>query len=105
MKTTKRQSACGFSVAKYGPQKEVNPYRADCGNGVRADGTNIVADPADTSVPIGPDDRTFLVHVPEDLDPNVAAPLVFVFHGYTMSAALMPACAIASRAAPTAISH
>jgi hypothetical protein len=53
--TTKRQSACGFSVAKYGPQRQVNPYRADCGNGIRPDGTNIIADPADTSVPIGPD--------------------------------------------------
>jgi hypothetical protein len=53
--TTKRQRACGFSVAKYGAQKQVNPYNSDCGNGVRLDGTDILADPNDTSVPIGPD--------------------------------------------------
>lgn len=51
---TKRQRACGFSVAKYGAQKQVNPYNSDCGNGVRLDGTDIRADPTDTSVPIGP---------------------------------------------------
>lgn len=53
--TTKRERACSFSVAKYGAQKQVNPYNSDCGNGVRTDGTNITADPNDTSVPIGPD--------------------------------------------------
>lgn len=53
--TTRRQRACGFSVAKYGAQKQVNPYNGDCGNGVRTDGTDILADPNDTSVPIGPD--------------------------------------------------
>src|SRR5262249_599094 len=53
--TTKRERACGFSVAKYGQQKQVNPYNSDCGNGVRPDNSEIVADPNDTSVPIGPD--------------------------------------------------
>jgi Glycoside hydrolase family 44 len=53
--TTRRERACGFSVAKYGAQKEVNPYNSDCGNGVRPDGSDIIADPTDTSVAIGPD--------------------------------------------------
>ena len=53
--TTTRERACSFSVATYGPQQQIDPYNADCGNGVRPDGTNIVADPNDTSVPIGPD--------------------------------------------------
>jgi hypothetical protein len=47
--------ACGFSVAKYGPQQDVDPWRPDCGNGVHLDGTNIVGnDPLDSSVPITP---------------------------------------------------
>ena len=54
--TTKRERACGFSIAKYGAQKTVNPYNSDCGNGVRPDGSNIVPDPNDTSIPI---DTTF----------------------------------------------
>ncbi len=53
--TTKREHACGFSVAKYGPQKATDPFNPDCGNGVRPDGTNIVPDPNDTSIPIGTD--------------------------------------------------
>jgi len=53
--TTKREHACGFSVAKYGPQQATDPFNPDCGNGVRPDGTNIVPDPNDTSVPIGTD--------------------------------------------------
>lgn len=51
-----REIACGFSVEKYGPQQEVDPWRSDCGNGVRPDGTPISGnDPTDTSMPIGPD--------------------------------------------------
>jgi hypothetical protein len=51
-----RASACGFSVAKYGPQQETEPWDPDCGNGVRLDGTLITGnDPRDTSVPIGPE--------------------------------------------------
>jgi hypothetical protein len=51
--TTKRQQACGFSVKKYGPQKEVDQYHPDCGKGTRTDGKEITGnDPADTSVPI-----------------------------------------------------
>jgi len=37
-----------FSVAKYGPQQAADPWHADCGNGVRPDGTNITNnDPTD----------------------------------------------------------
>jgi hypothetical protein len=51
--TTKRQTACGFSVKKYGAQKQVDPYETDCGNGVKPDGTNITGnDPTDTSTAI-----------------------------------------------------
>ena len=54
--TTKNNpTACGFSVAKYGAQQEVDPYRTDCGNGVLLNGTNITGnDPTDTSYAIGP---------------------------------------------------
>lgn len=48
--------ACGFSVAKYGPQQATDPFDPDCGNGIRPDGTKITGnDPTDTSVRIGPD--------------------------------------------------
>jgi hypothetical protein len=51
-----RAKACGFSVAKYGPQQQTDPWAPDCGNGVRPDGTLITGnDPHDTSVAIGPD--------------------------------------------------
>ncbi len=33
--------------------------------------------------------RTFLVHVPSNLDPNSAAPVVFAHHGFTMSGEIM----------------
>src|ERR1043166_8315081 len=50
-----RAVACGFSVAKYGAQQNVDPYDTDCGNGVHTNGTNITGnDPTDTSVAIGP---------------------------------------------------
>ena len=46
---------CGFSVALYGEQKEVDPYRPDCGNGIYPDDTPVVGnDPLDTSNPIDP---------------------------------------------------
>jgi hypothetical protein len=51
--TTKRVSACSFSVKKYGAQKNTDPFNPDCGLGVKTDGTNITGnDPADTSMPI-----------------------------------------------------
>jgi hypothetical protein len=50
-----RAYACGFSVAKYGAQQSVDPYRPDCGNGIRSDGTTITGnDPTDTSLAITP---------------------------------------------------
>jgi hypothetical protein len=50
---TKRQQACSFSVAKYGPQQKVDPYRKDCGNGMTPDGKDITGnDPDDVSYPI-----------------------------------------------------
>lgn len=50
-----RARACGFSVAKYGPQEKTDPWAPDCGNGVRPDGTLITGnDPLDTSAAIGP---------------------------------------------------
>ena len=51
-----RAYACGFSVAKYGAQQSTDPWRPDCGNGVRPDGTTLVTgnDPNDTSTAIGP---------------------------------------------------
>jgi hypothetical protein len=49
-----REKACGFGVAKYGPQQSTDPWAADCGNGVRPDGSVITGnDPADTSTPAG----------------------------------------------------
>lgn len=53
--TTKRLKACSYSVKKYGAQKETDPYNSDCGKGVKLDGTEITADPSDTSTPIGVD--------------------------------------------------
>jgi hypothetical protein len=48
-----RAYACGFSVAKYGPQQRTDEWRPDCGNGVRPDDSLIAGnDPADTSIPI-----------------------------------------------------
>ncbi|RCG33217.1 endoglucanase [Sphaerisporangium album] len=50
-----RAKACGFSVARYGPQQSTDPWNPDCGNGVRPDGTQITGnDPHETSVEAGP---------------------------------------------------
>lgn len=47
--------ACGFSVARYGAQQSTDPWRPDCGNGIRTNGVEITGnDPADTSVAITP---------------------------------------------------
>lgn len=55
--TAARDSACGFSIAKYGPQQGSDAqWRPDCGNGVKSDGTKVTGNtPADTSVAAGPD--------------------------------------------------
>jgi len=48
-----RELTCGFSVAKYGPQQAVDPWRPDCGNGIATTGEFIQGnDPTDTSLPI-----------------------------------------------------
>ncbi|MDH2430509.1 glycoside hydrolase family 44 protein [Sphaerisporangium sp. TRM90804] len=51
-----RDGSCGFSVAKYGPQRRTDEWRPDCGDGVRPDGTPVTGnDPHDTSVEVGPE--------------------------------------------------
>lgn len=46
---------CGFSVGLYGAQAATDPYRTDCGNGQRPDGSAITGnDPTDTSQIVGP---------------------------------------------------
>jgi hypothetical protein len=54
--TPLRNTACSFSVAKYGVQKATDPSRPDCGNGVLLNGNNVVNDPTDAYSPI---DNTF----------------------------------------------
>jgi len=47
--------SCGFSVARYGAQQSTDPWRPDCGNGLRPDGQPITGnDPTDTSLAVGP---------------------------------------------------
>lgn len=54
---SRRVEMCSFSVAKYGPQQQVNPYNKDCGNGLKPDGkTQIVNNPADVGTRV---DETF----------------------------------------------
>jgi hypothetical protein len=49
-----RGYACGFSVAKYGAQDDVDPWRTDCGNGIQ-NGVQITANSSsDTSLGITP---------------------------------------------------
>lgn len=49
-----RQFDPGFSVARYGPQRRVDPDHPDAGNGIRPDGSFVTGnDPSDTSVVIG----------------------------------------------------
>ena len=47
-------SACSFSVAKYGAQQAVDPYRTDCGNGILTNGNRVVNDPTDTYYQVDP---------------------------------------------------
>lgn len=50
-----RVRACGFSVAKYGPQQSTDPFAPDCGNGIRSNGSPITGnDPTDTSLAVAP---------------------------------------------------
>jgi len=46
--------ACSFSVAKYGPQKSVNPGDSDCGNGILLSGAAVQHDPNDAYNPVTP---------------------------------------------------
>ncbi len=59
--TPRSTTGCSFSVAKYGPQFETDPYNPDCGDGFLSDGqTPLVTvkptDPNDTYQPV---DETF----------------------------------------------
>ena len=48
-------STCGFSVAKYGAQAGSDPYRPNCGTGVKPGGADITGNnPLDTSIAITP---------------------------------------------------
>jgi hypothetical protein len=47
-------SACSFSVAKYGAQQAVDPYRPDCGNGILTNGSRVVNNPTDTYYQVTP---------------------------------------------------
>jgi hypothetical protein len=50
-----RQWLWSYSVAKYGPQQSTEPFRPDCGNGVRLDGSLILGNnPADANIAAGP---------------------------------------------------
>ncbi len=52
----KDASSCGFSVAKYGPQKATEPGHPDVGDGVKPDGSLVAGnDPHDTSVEAPPE--------------------------------------------------
>jgi hypothetical protein len=45
---------CSFSVAKYGAQQAVDPYRTDCGNGILTNGDKVKNDPTDTYYQVTP---------------------------------------------------
>ena len=45
--------ACGFKVSKYGAQQSTDPWDSDCGDGKRANGSQLTGnDPADTSTAV-----------------------------------------------------
>jgi hypothetical protein len=72
-----RQTRCGFSVKKYGPQQKTDPYQPDCGNGVKADGSFVTGnDPADTSRVI---DETYVLKWLAHLDQVFGKGKVFSF--------------------------
>lgn len=48
-------ATCGFSIAKYGAQTGHDPYRPNCGNGVKAGGGYVTGNsPLDTSIAVNP---------------------------------------------------
>jgi hypothetical protein len=53
--TRAREELCGYRITVYGAQADSDPWRPDCGSGIRTDGTRIMDnDPTDTSIPIDP---------------------------------------------------
>jgi len=52
--TPKDTTSCSFSITRYGSQKAVNPYNANCGNGVLLNGQQINNNPADAYQPSSP---------------------------------------------------
>jgi len=47
------ETGCGFKVSKYGAQQNTDPWRPDCGNGVRSGGQDITGNnPLDTSLAV-----------------------------------------------------
>jgi len=78
-----RQPRCGFSISKYGPQKDQDTERPSlgCGNGVKTDGTEITGnDPKDTSKVV---DETYVLqwlsHLKEVFDHEQFASMKFIF--------------------------
>jgi hypothetical protein len=50
-----RSKLASFSVAKYGPQQQTDPFFPDAGNGVQTNGQNVMGnDPNDANVPNSP---------------------------------------------------
>lgn len=66
-----------------GPMPTDPAAPAACAGMAGAPGTNA------RSVMNGTLNRTFLVHVPPTLDPNTPAPILFAFHGFTMTGQIM----------------
>lgn len=46
----KNHTSVSFSVAKYGPQEDTDPYRPDAGNGISTNGQPIVNNPLDSGM-------------------------------------------------------
>jgi len=71
---------CGFSIAKYGPQKQHDQYDTDCGNGIHTDGSKVVGNaPADTSKVVGPEYAVAWVqHLVQYHGPEVVNKSVFI---------------------------
>lgn len=49
-----RHVLCSFSVATYGAQQAVDPYDADCGNGILLNGNPVINNPADAGTANSP---------------------------------------------------
>ena len=54
-----RTKLAAFSIARYGAQKAADHvFFPDAGNGIRPDGTPVIADPADAAIAVAPGDAT-----------------------------------------------